>query len=179
MSIKLIFLILFLIIGIIFTVGYAILPIFNLNYSLYECIIYINKINIINKTSNENLLLKYDDLNINNTYKNILNYVYYGCIGTSCIIGAGIIFSYLRMKLISTILFLLAQTFMSLLVVFIVFLYYSASFVKNLIPIPQTSQNKNIGESQENNISYENGGLLLLLSSSAMIVNYTLYSFIG
>ena len=175
--IRLIFLILFLLIGVLFTLGYNLFSIINFKSKLYNGEIFIDNINIINSETNENTNYKYKDLDINSNYKLILTYLYYGCIGTSCLIGAGIIVSYLRMKFISKILFILSQTFMTTFVGIIIFIYYSSSFMKNLIP--QFKSASIPEEYKEINTSYGNGGLLLIISSAAMIVIYILYSFIG
>jgi len=175
--IRLIFLILFLLIGVLFTLGYNLFSIINFKSKLYNGEIFIDNINIVNTETNETTNYKYNDLDINSNYKLILTYLYYGCIATSCLIGAGIIVSYLRMKFISKILFILSQTFMTTFVGIILFMYYSSSFMKKLIPqfesvsIPE--------EYKEINTSYGNGGLLLIISSAAMTIIYILYSFIG
>ena len=84
------------------------------------------------------------------------------------------------MKFISKILFIIAQTFMTTFVGVIIFFYYSSSFIQNLIPIPETIQGFQIPkEYKEISTSYGNGGLLIIISSVAMIVIYILYSFIG
>ena len=59
----------------------------------------------------------------------------------------------------------------------ILFMYYSSSFMKNLIPQFESASIPE--EYKEINTSYGNGGLLLIISSVAMIVIYILYSFIG
>jgi hypothetical protein len=172
---RLIFLILFLIIGILFTVGYNFFSIINIENKLYASEIYINKIKRIDRSTNDTSFENYNELNIDNNYKNILKYLYYGCIITSCLIGVGIIFSYLRMKFFSKILFIVAQTFMSTFIGLILFMYYSSSFTKSLVFIPL----KATEEYKKNTISYGDGGLLLIISTVAMMVVYILYSFIG
>ena len=96
MFFRLIFLILFLIIGILFTLGYNLFSIINFKNKLYNGEIFIDNMNIIDTETNETTNYKYNDLDINSNYKLILTYLYYGCIVTSCLIGAGIVFSYLR-----------------------------------------------------------------------------------
>jgi hypothetical protein len=177
---RLIFLILFLIIGILFTLGYNLFSIINIKNKLYNGEIYINNIKLSNTETNETINYNYDELDIDSIYKNILTYLYYGCIGTSCFIGLGIIFSYLRMKFISKILFIIAQTFMSTFVGLILFMYYSSSFIEQLIPFPKNIQGFQIPEEYKKiSTSYGAGGLLLIISTVAMIVLYILYSFIG
>lgn len=177
---RLIFLILFLIIGVLFTLGYNLFSIINIKNKLYNGEIYINKIKLSNTETNETINYNYDDLNIDSIYINMLTYLYYGCIGTSCIFGVGIIVSYLRMKFISKILFILAQIFMITFVGLIVFLYYSSSFIDKLIPFPKTVHGFQIPEEYKKiSTSYGDGGLLLIISTVSMIVVYIIYSFIG
>ena len=149
MVFRLIFLILFLIIGVLFTVGYNFFPLINFKNELYKGKIYIDKIELTsqnvsikesnvsvpsstNAPTNNTITYKYSNLPINNSYKMVLNYLYYGCIITSCLIGSGIVLSYLQMKFFSKILFILAQTFMTTFVGIIIFMYYSSSFIKSL-----------------------------------------------
>ena len=175
--IRLIFLILFLLIGVLFTLGYNLFSIINFKSKLYNGEIFIDNMNIIDTETNENTNYKYNDLPIDSKYKTILTLVYYSCILTSCLIGAGIVFSYLRMKFISKILFILSQIFMTTFVGFILFMYYSSSFIKKLLPQLESASVPE--EYKEINTSYGNGGLLLIISSAAMTIIYILYSFIG
>lgn len=177
MVFRLIFLILFLLIGVLFTLGYNLFSIINFKNKLFNGEIFIDNIKLINTQTNEITYYNYDDLDIDSIYKLTLTYLYYGCIATSCLIGGGIIVSYLRMKFISKILFILAQTFMSTFVGVILFMYYSSSFIKNLLPHFESVSVSE--EYKEITTSYGNGGLLMIISSVAMIVIYILYSFIG
>ena len=194
MVFRLIFLILFLIIGVLFTVGYNFFPLINFKNELYKGKIYIDKIELTsqnvsikesnvsvpsstNAPTNNTITYKYSNLPINNSYKMVLNYLYYGCIITSCLIGSGIVLSYLQMKFFSKILFILAQTFMTTFVGIIIFMYYSSSFIKSLIPYG----NSNAIPEEYKNVkpSYDSGSILIILSSIMMFVNYIVYSFIG
>jgi hypothetical protein len=177
MIFRLLFLILFLIIAILFTVGYNFFPLINFKSKLYEGVIFINKLVMTDNLTNTKTTSNYDELTIDSNYKMILKYVYYGCIATSCLIAGGIILSYLRMKFISKILFILAQTFMTTFVGLIVFMYYSSSFIDSFIP---SIKGMDIPEEYKNiTTSYGSGGMLIIISSIMMIVNYILYSFIG
>ena len=194
MVFRLIFLIIFLIIGVLFTVGYNFFPLINFKNELYKGKIYIDKIELTsqnvsikesnvsvpsstNVPTNNTITYKYSNLPINNSYKMVLNYLYYGCIITSCLIGSGIVLSYLQMKFFSKILFILAQTFMTTFVGIIIFMYYSSSFIKSLIPYG----NSNAIPEEYKNVkpSYDSGSILIILSSIMMFVNYIVYSFIG
>ena len=59
----------------------------------------------------------------------------------------------------------------------ILFMYYSSSFMKKIIPQFESASIPE--EYKEINTSYGNGGLLLIISSAAMTIIYILYSFIG
>ena len=177
MIFRLLFLIIFLIIGVLFTVGYNFFPIINFKNKIYEGVIYINKLIITDNVKNTKQTYNYDELTIDSNYKMILKYLYYACIATSGLIGGGIIISYLRMKFISKLLFILAQTFMSTFVGLLLFMYYSSSFIDSFIPsingIAISEEYKKI------TISYSIGGILIIVASTLMVVNYILYSFIG
>ena len=195
MIFRLIFLIIFLIIGALFASGSLLLPILTIKNDYIENDIYINKIESkIILTPEEQLLLSqnkmkidinttsyYKDLNIDSKFKMALEYLYYGCIITSCLIGGGIIFAYLRMKFISKILFILAQTFMTTFVTIIVILYYSSSFSDNIIQslLPQNIPQQFLVKFKNLKTAYGSGGMLIIISSIMMIVNYLIYSFIG
>ena len=177
MIFRLLFLILFLIIDILFTVGYNFFPLINFKSNLYKGVIFINKLVMTDNLTNTKTTSNYDELTIDSNYKMILKYLYYGCIATSCLIAGGIVLSYLGMKFISKILFILAQTFMTTFVGLIVFMYYSSSFIDSFIP---SIKGMDIPEEYKNiTTSYGSGGMLMMVSSIMMIINYILYSFIG
>ena len=187
MIFRLIFLIIFLIIGILFTVGYNFFPIINFKSDTLNGNIFINKLELTqiipiatipNAPANANTTTtitattttNFSDLNIDSNYRMALQYLYYGCIITSCLIGGGIILSYLRMKFISKILFILAQTFMTTFMGILAFMFYSSSMIENIIPVK---------DYQNLNKYYGSGGILMILATAMMIVNYIIYSFIG
>lgn len=169
-----VFLIIFLIVGLLFTVGYSFLPIITFTNTVsnnnINASVYINKLEV--DVEGKSNTVNYSDLNINSNYKSILQYLYYGCILSSCLIGVGIILSYLRMKLFSKILFILIQMFISSFVSIILFIYYSTSFLENLLSIPN-------GIKQNLNQSFGNGGILIIVSYVILFINYIFYSFIG
>jgi hypothetical protein len=177
---KLLFLTLFLIIGVLFTLSYSLLPIITFTDRISDINVtidgnvYINKLTL--SAGEEKTTIHYSDLNINDTYKMILQYLYYGCIITSCTILIGIILSSLGMKFFSKILFIIAQIFMVSFSGIILFLVYSPGFIENLIssnlPLPQGFKNYV-------NTSYGSGGILIIVSSIMMIINYIIYSFIA
>jgi hypothetical protein len=178
---RIIFLIIFLIAGILFTIGYSLLPLIiftdKVPNNTINSTVYINKLETDNKDNGKTSTTNYSDLNINSNYKLILQYLYYGCIISSCLIGGGIILSYLRMKLFSKILFILVQIFMSTFVSIILFLYYSSSFLENLISSSVSYLPRGI--SHNINASLANGGILIIASYIIIFVNYIIYSFIG
>jgi hypothetical protein len=179
-----------------FTVGYYFLPILNIKNNNINASFYIDKLvysiktnaNTVpdltidqskNQTANtQSGSIAYKDINMDSKYKMIFEYLYYGCIITSCFIIIGIIVSYLRLKLVSKILFILAQTFMTTFVGIIVFIYYS-DMVTKMLPI-NNMINKVVPDFYNNIVkSYESGGILMIIASAGMVVNYILYSFIG
>ena len=175
-----------------FTVGYYFLPILNIKNNNINASFYIDKLvysiktnvntdKITTQPANSNTQsgsVAYKDINMDSKYKMIFEYLYYGCIITSCFIIIGIIVSYLRLKLVSKILFILAQTFMITFVGIIVFIYYS-DMVTKMLPI-NNMINKVVPDFYNNIVkSYESGGILMIIASAGMVVNYILYSFIG
>jgi hypothetical protein len=176
---RLVFLVIFLIIGVLFTIGYSLLPLISFAGSVIEyninANVYINRLEV--DIEGKSSTLNYSDLNIDSTYKLILQYLYYGCIISSCLIGGGIVLSYLRMKLFSKILFILVQIFMLTFVVIILFIYYSPSFLESLISAGFSYLPINIKHNLQ--ASFSSGGILIIVSYIVMFVNYILYSFMG
>ena len=177
---RLLFLIIFLIIGVLFTLAYSLFPMMTFTDRISKLNININGEVYINKlilsSNGEKTSINYSDLNIDSTYKMILQYLYYGCIISSCLICGGIILSHLRMKFFSKILFILAKLFMITFTGIIIFIVYSHDFIENLIssslPLPQGFKNYV-------STSYGTGGILLIVALILFMINYTIYSFIG
>ena len=173
-----VFLGIFIIVVILFTIGYSLLPLITgtetINQFTFDAAIYVNKLEITD-SSKTTTTYNYSDLDISSSYKTMLEYLYYGCIMSSCLIGGGIIVSYLKMKLISKILFILVQIFMTTFVSIILFMYYSTSFLKNLTASSLPYMPKGF----ELTMSFGSGGILVIVAYVIMVVNFILYSFIG
>jgi hypothetical protein len=176
---RIVFLIVFLIAGILFTIGYSLLPLLTINGKVsnnnINATVYINKLET--DTNGKTNTSTYSDLDIDSTYKSLLNYLYYGCIISSCLIAGGIILSYLRMKFFSKILFILVKLFMTTFIGIILFIYYSSSFLENLISSSLPYLPADI--SQNLNTSFGTGSILIIVAYVIMVVNYIIYNFIG
>lgn len=152
--------IVFFIIFIVFTIGYTFYPIINIkndNNSNADC--YINRVSI--NTSSGSITNYYNDLNIDNKYKSLLQYLFASCIIISFLIICGILASYLFVPIISKIIFIVVQLFILSYSGILLYLYYS-NFIKNTIP-----------SNEDNNItkSYGIGGFLFHIASILMILN--------
>jgi hypothetical protein len=151
--------IVFFIIFIVFTSGYTFYPIINIKNDTITAHCYINKVSIY--TPIGSLTKYYNDLNIDNKYKTLLQYVFASCIIVSSLIICGILASYLFSPIISKIIFILVQVFILNYSGILLYLYYS-NFIKNTIP---SNENKNIVK------SYGHGGLLFHISAILIIIN--------
>ena len=159
MKYKNVYNIVFFIIFILFTIGYVYYPIINIENDTNRAYCYINKVVI--DTPQGLITNYYNDLNINNTYKSLLLYVFASCIIISCLIIFGILAAYYCVPLISKIIFLLVQLFILSYSVILLYLYYS-NFIQNTIP---SNENSNISK------TYGLGGLLFHIVSILMIIN--------
>lgn len=192
--------IIFIIILILFTVGYN-LSIINANVnisisgiagsssssdtSVQKYILYIN--NIVNQSTINNVTtnntIKYTD--ISSVIDTIFMVIKYLCIGISSSIVAGIIFSFFGLKILSKILFILSLILMIIISVILIIII-NISFIKNTIIsfVTQKLQSiynlPNINTTINNtSINYETGGILISIASALMLINYILYAFIG
>ena len=159
MNYKHAFNIVFFIIFILFTIGYLFYPIINIKNDTSNAYCYINRVLI--DTPEGSVINYYNDLNIDNKYKRLLQYAFASCIIISCLIICGIVASYFFVPLISKIIFLLVQLFILSYSGILLYLYYS-NFIKNTIP---ANENSNIIK------SYGLGGLLFHISTILMILN--------
>jgi hypothetical protein len=151
--------ILFFIICLIFTIGYSLYPIINIKNNSINSYCYINKVVI--DTPIGSFIKYYNDLNIDNKYKILLQYMYVSCIIVSCLIICGIVSSYLFIPLISKIIFALVQLFILSYSGILLYLYYS-KFIQNTIP---SSENITLVK------SYGLGGFLFHISTVLIIIN--------
>ena len=150
--------IIFFIIFILFTIGYSMYPIINIKNNISNADCYINR--VIIDTPIGSLTKYYNDLNIDNKYKTLLQYAHVSCIIISCLIICGILASYLFAPSISKIIFVLVQLFIFSYSGIILYIYYS-HFITNIIP---ASENSNISK------SYGRGGLLFHIATILMII---------
>ena len=151
--------IVFCIIFILFTIGYLFYPIINIKNDTSNAYCYINRVVI--DTPEGSVTNYYNDLNIDNKYKILLQYAFASCIIISCLIICGIVASYFFVPLISKIIFLLVQLFILSYSGILLYLYYS-NFIQITIP---ANENSNIIK------SYGFGGLLFHISTIIMILN--------
>ena len=174
MIFRLFFLIIFIIILVLFTIGYSAFPIIQFDNVFFNAKIYTNKIDITQADGKDNI-----STIVNDEYKTYSQYLHIACIITSCLIGGGILFSYIGMKFISKILFILSLCFMISFTIIILIIYYS-SIIENMIPYSMLTYIIEIPEEYKHIYkSYGSGGILVILSSIIMFVNYTLYTLIG
>ena len=159
MQYKHVYNIVFFIIFIVFTVGYTFYPIINIKNDTSNAYCYINRVVI--DTPKGSVTNYYNNLNIDNKYKILLQYVFASCIIISCLIICGIISSYLFIPLISKILFILFQLFILSYSGILLYIYYS-KFIDNIVP---SSDNINLVK------TYGIGGLLFHITSLLIIIN--------
>ena len=188
--------IIFIIILILFTVGYN-LSIINaiVNISISESsgsstsvqkyILYIN--NLINQSTINNVTtnntIKYTEFS--STVDTIFMAIKYLCISISSSIVAGVIFSFFGLKIFSKIFFILSLILM-IIISIILIIIINISFIKDTIItfVTQKIQSiynlPNINTTINNTtIKYETGGILISVASALMLINYILYAFIG
>ena len=151
--------IIFFIIFLIFISFYILYPIINIKNNIINSYCYINKVVI--DTPIGSFTKYYNDLNIDNKYKILLQYMYVSCIIISCLIICGIVSSYLFIPLISKIIFALVQLFILSFSGILLYLYYS-KFIQNTIP---SSENITLVK------SYGLGGFLFHISTVLIFIN--------
>ena len=174
--VKNICLIIFIIINIIFTVGYAALPIITSHNNLpketgtisYNNIFYINNYNTI--IDGVKSSTKYSDLTIGGTVDIVFKTLLYSCIAITCLIVIGIIIALLGLKFISKLIFLLALILMIVVVSIILLIVTKNSSVKEI-----TDYFFSIGNPT---MSYDSGAILIIISTAGMFINYLIYTFL-
>lgn len=174
------FLIIFIIIVIVFTVGYAALPIITIKdtsidasqstavtFNISDIKYVLSNTNDLSQTYTQNT--NYTDINytMSLAYKTLL----YTCIAITCLISSGIIISFFKITFVSKILFGFALTFMLLLCSSIIFVL-NTNIITSIIP----TQLLNLSNYQ---VNYETGFILMSVASVIMLVNNLLYSFLG
>ena len=198
--IRFICLFIFIVVVILFTVGYASLPIMNAsptvniniptnpinasgNSSLYNI---PNNINIIIKfyidkfvtqdnITNESASVTYQSLG--GTIAQLFQVLLYTCISATLLTSAGIIISFIGLKFISKLVFILALLAMIIIFSIMIILITNnviSNAIKNAI-IPNI-----VGLNITNNtINYDTGFIMMSVATGLMFVNYIIYTFIG
>ena len=179
---KSICLIIFTIIGILFTVGYAALPLISTQINIpspdgsnikSNFTLYINSFTaIINDAESTYSSINYSDLKSVSGITNILlKTLMFSCIATSGLILLGIILALFGLKFISKIIFLLALIIMIIVFIFITLIVTKSSAVSDITKI------FSLGE--DSSMDYKSGGFLVTLSTALMFINYLLYAFLA
>lgn len=172
-------LILFTIIGILFTVGYLALPIISSQIDFpsptgssisANTTIYINSfITFINDAERTYANIKYSDITDGGLINIIFKTVMYSCVAITSLIILGLILAIFGLKFISKIIFLLALILMIIVFIVIILIVTKSDAVKDITNYFSAGQNSNI--------DFESGGILITLSTGLMFVNYIIYSF--
>jgi len=169
-------LIIFIIITILFTLGYSALPLLagtsQNNGISWSTIYYISYYSLITNDANKTTdNTKYNDLafegrlaTINIVFKILL----YSCITITCLLAAGIIIAFIGLNFVSKIIFLLALILMILVWIIILLIV-----IKNSIMQDITNYFSN------DNINYDSGSILITISTILMFVNYLIYTFLA
>jgi len=148
-------LIIFIIITVLFTVGYATQPIVS-NYST----------SITPNSVSNTYIQNTDYTNIDNNKRLIFTTLFYMCIGISILLVCSILIGFLGLKLISKISF-----FITLILMIIVFLVIQFAIVTS--SVITVRDNKQFSRPETSNGS---GYYLILVSTCLMLVNYIIYA---
>ena len=190
---KYICILIFIVILVVFTVGYSTQPLLNVTADItvniptvpnitkstetipvivsYKYLLYMDK--LIN--NNDNTTINYKDVNSTlNTISNIVKYIF---IGISVCIGLVIILSLIGLKFVSYIPLLLALTSM-IIISIILIIIYSTNFIIDIIKNYISSQSTFINISNTK-INYDKGSIMIGISTVLLFVNYILYMLLG
>lgn len=190
---KYICILIFIVILVVFTVGYSTQPLLNVTVDItvkipsvpnitkstetipviviYKYLLYMDK--LIN--NNDNTTINYKD--VNSTLNTISNIVKYAFIGVSVCIGLVIILSLIGLKFVSYIPLLLALTSM-IIISIILIIIYSTNFIIDIIKNYISSQSTFINISNTK-INYDKGSIMIGISTVLLFVNYILYMLLG
>ena len=190
---KYICILIFIVILVVFTVGYSTQPLLNVTADIivniptvpnitkstetipvivsYKYLLYMDK--LIN--NNDNTTINYKDVNSTlNTISNIVKYIF---IGVSVCIGLVIILSLIGLKFVSYIPLMLALTSM-IIISIILIIIYSTNFIIDIIKNYISSQSTFINISNTK-INYDKGSIMIGISTVLLFVNYILYMLLG
>jgi len=179
-------LVLITIITIVFTVGYAALPIINANANVsiplttesintvitFYISKYTNIINNIPDTYTENT----DYGTLNKNIKIFFNSIMYACIGVSSLLALGIIVALFGMKFISKLLFSLALFVMLAVLTIILLIVYGKKYVIDMLP---SSVGTFLGILENAEVKYSSGATLISLATASMFVVDIIYSWLA
>jgi hypothetical protein len=196
---KYICILVFIVILILFIIGYSSKPILNLtanasinlesiptipeitlniptlpNNGNFKYLLYMDK--IVNNIDNS--IINYKD--IDSTLDNISKISKYIFIGVSLCIGLVIVLSLIGLKVISYIPLIISLITMIILSI-IIFVINNTNFVIDLIKKYISSQTESINLININNmkINYENGGVFITIATILLFINYFLYVVLG
>jgi hypothetical protein len=196
---KYICILVFIVILVLFTIGYSSQPILNLtatasinleliptipkvtiniptlpNNGNFKFSLYMNK--IVNNTDDS--IINYKD--IDSTLDNISKISKYVLIGVSICIVLIILLSLIGLKTISYIPLIIALITMIIFCIIIVIIY-STNFVIDLLKKYISSQTESINLININNmkINYDNGGVFITIATILLFINYFLYVVLG
>jgi hypothetical protein len=185
-GIKYICLIIFIIINVLFTIGYATQPILTtaqnsiipsngVNSKKPKDVIknafYINKMSKIITNIKSTYSTDTNYTNVNNDIDLLFKTILIICIIITIFLAIGILLGFFGLKFISKILFLLTMIAMICIFIVIQFVVVTDSFINNY--------SENGGVYTAPNVSNGSGYYLTLISVIAMIINYFLYAFLG
>jgi len=193
---RLICLVIFIAVVVLFTVGYASLPIMNAspivnvniptNSNISSLITIPNNINIIIKfyidkfTTKDNITNASSSITyelLGGTIAQLFKVLLYTCISATLLTSSGIVVSFLGLKFISKLVFILALLAMILIFSIMIVLITNniiSNSIKNAI-IPNI-----VGLNIANNtINYDTGFILMSVATGLMFVNYIIYNYFG
>jgi len=186
---RIIFIVIYITILLLFTIGYAAFPIINASqsstntntttipntadtsFSTASNIIISTLKFYIDRYTQDGSTIKYSTLG--GTAASFLQALLYICITATILITSGIICSYLGLKFISSILYYFALTAMSIIIILLIIIK-STNIISNAIATYGFNININT-----DNINYDTGFTIMTVAICIMFVSNILYGFIG
>ena len=171
--------IIFIIITIVFTVGYTTQPLIVSSGGDPLVLTNFSSITNIANTYKDN-----DYANLDNNIKLVLISEFYLCISTTLILTLGILLSILGVdafKMISKILFIIALIIMIIVCIILQVLISTNSLVSSVSNIKNVNDVNNIKNLKNISMSTSNdkGYYMIMCSTGLMIVTYIIYSILG
>jgi hypothetical protein len=184
----------FIVILVVFTVGYTTQPLINLTADVtinaptvpnvtnnstvmtntvnYKYSLYIDK--IVN--NNDNSTINYKDVD-NSGFTYTYNIIKYGFICISVFLGLVIILSTFGLKAISYIPLSIVFTTMLLIFTFLINIYYMSS--KDIIIEKIIGSQSKFIKINNTNINFDNGSIMITASTALFLINFILYPILG